>query len=264
MNVTASPYFPPKAGNNKKHIACKHYKIAIFRRKQMLNNITEAEINAFAAQLKFDTNGLIPAIVQQKNTGKVLMLAYMNRESLKITIAEKRTCFYSRSRSQLWRKGESSGNIQHVHSINADCDGDTLLVQVSADGPACHTGNLTCFFNVLGVDDEKTDANTSKFSLNELYKLIEGRKTEKKENSYTSYLFEKGREKILKKLGEECTEVVIGAMKNDNEETVFELADLCYHAMVLMAECGIAPKDVLSELEKRHVVDKKVKQETLK
>jgi phosphoribosyl-ATP pyrophosphohydrolase/phosphoribosyl-AMP cyclohydrolase len=210
-------------------------------------------------ELRFDGNGLIPAVVQEYGAGRVLMVAYMNKESIEITLREGRTCFYSRSRQTLWRKGESSGNTQRVVRVDADCDGDALLVQVNKAGPACHTGAESCFFKpVYG------EGAPEPFSIGALAGLINGRKTEKKEGSYTSYLFEKGREKILKKLGEESCEVVIAAMKRDNRETVFELADLCYHAMVLMAECGIAPADVLKELESRHVVDEKVKQETLR
>uniref|UniRef100_S0DFG8 Histidine biosynthesis bifunctional protein HisIE n=1 Tax=termite gut metagenome TaxID=433724 RepID=S0DFG8_9ZZZZ len=210
--------------------------------------------------LKFDENGLIPAVVQDDATGEVLTLAYMNRESLDITLAEKRTCFYSRSRKQLWRKGESSGNVQHVVSIAADCDADALVVRVRKDGPACHTGQESCFHQPLWQNPDEKQA----VSMNSLYSLILGRKETMQEGSYTSYLFGKGREKILKKVGEECTEVVIAAMKQDDRETVFELADLCYHALVLMAECGITPGEVQAELTARHVVDHKVKQETLK
>lgn len=210
-------------------------------------------------KLKFDENGLIPAVVQDYTTNEVLMVAYMNRESLEITMKEKRTCFFSRSRQSLWRKGETSGNVQHVVGIEADCDADTLLIQVEKEGPACHTGAETCFFDELDGFENK-----AKFSLVDLYKLIIGRKTDVKEGSYTSYLFEKGTEKILKKVGEECTEVVVAAMKSDDEETVFEIADLCYHIMVLMAQRGITPEDIKKELASRHVVDHKVKQETMK
>ncbi|NCB50736.1 MAG: bifunctional phosphoribosyl-AMP cyclohydrolase/phosphoribosyl-ATP diphosphatase HisIE [Clostridia bacterium] len=208
--------------------------------------------------LKFDEKGLIPAVVQDFYSRKVLTLAYMNRESLEITIREKRTCFYSRSRQELWRKGETSGNVQHVLRITADCDGDALVVEVTKDGPACHTGADSCFFQKLF-----DEAAAEKFSLDALYDLILGRKTEKKEGSYTSYLFEKGREKILKKIGEESAEVIIGAMKGSREETVFEVSDLCYHVLVLMAEDGITPEDIRKELASRHVVDSKVKQETM-
>ncbi len=210
--------------------------------------------------LKFDISGLIPAVVQDDATGEVLTLAYMNRESLDITLREKRTCFYSRSRGQLWRKGESSGHVQHVVRITADCDADALLVRVRKEGPACHTGENSCFHQPLWQNPDETPQVTPE----SLYHLIMGRKDTPQEGSYTSYLFGKGREKILKKVGEECTEVVIAAMKGDTRETVFELADLCYHALVLMAECGIAPAEVQAELTSRHVVDRKVKQETLK
>jgi len=209
-------------------------------------------------ELKFDEKGLIPAIVQDHYTKQVLTLAYMNRESLAITIDERRTCFWSRSRQELWRKGESSGNIQRVVSITADCDGDALVIEVVKDGPACHTGSESCFFNRLYLSDElKT------FSYEGLYDLIAGRKTQPKEGSYTSYLFEKGMDKILKKVGEECTEVIIGGSKGDKEETVYEIADLCYHVMVLMVQMGISVEDITRELEKRHVVDHKVKQERM-
>ncbi len=208
--------------------------------------------------LKFDERGLIPAIVQDHYTKQVLTLAYMNAESLAISIDEKMTCFWSRSRRELWRKGETSGNRQHIVSITADCDGDALVVEVIKDGPACHTGAESCFFDEIYLSDElKT------FSYEGLYELIKGRKTEPKEGSYTTYLFEKGMDKILKKVGEECTEVIIGACKGDREETVYELADLVYHAMVLMVQMGISVEDVTRELEKRHVIDRKVKQERM-
>lgn len=210
-------------------------------------------------QLKFDEKGLIPAIVQDYYTKRVLTLAYMNEESLKISIEERQTCFFSRSRQELWRKGETSGNRQHIASIYADCDGDALVVEVIKDGPACHTGEESCFFQPLYLSQEITP-----FSYDALYQLIEGRKEEKKEGSYTTYLFEKGMEKILKKVGEECTEVIIAAAKNDREETVYEVADLAYHVMVMMVEAGISLPEVTGELAKRHVVDHKVKQERMK
>ena len=188
----------------------------------------------------------------------MLTLAYMNAESLAITIDERRTCFWSRSRRELWRKGETSGNRQHVVSITADCDGDALVVEVVKDGPACHTGAESCFFNEFYLSDE-----LKQFSYEGLYRLIQGRKTSPVEGSYTTYLFEKGLDKILKKVGEECTEVIIGGRKEDREETVYEIADLCYHVMVLMVQMGIAVEDVTRELEKRHVVDRKVKQERM-
>ena len=210
--------------------------------------------------LKFDQNGLIPAIVQDFYTGEVLTLAYMNRESLEITINEGTTCFYSRSRQCLWRKGETSGNFQHVVSITADCDNDALVVKVIKEGPACHTGCESCFFNLLHLDDTTNEP----FSMDGLYELIMGRKIDQKEGSYTTYLFNKGKEKILKKVGEECTEVVIGAMKDSREETIYEISDLAYHVLVLMAEMGITLDDIRTELASRHVVDKKIKQETMR
>ena len=209
-------------------------------------------------ELKFDEKGLIPAIVQDHYTKEVLTLAYMNQESLAITIDERMTCFFSRSRQELWRKGETSGNRQHVVSITADCDGDALVVEVVKDGPACHTGAESCFFNEVYLSDE-----LKAFSYEGLYELIKGRKTSPKEGSYTTYLFEKGMDKILKKVGEECTEVIIGGSKQDKEETIYEIADLTYHVMVLMVQMGITVEDITKELEKRHVVDHKVKQERM-
>jgi len=210
-------------------------------------------------ELKFDKDGLIPCVVQDFHTKDVLTLAWMNRESLAISLAEKRTCFWSRSRQVLWRKGEESGNVQHLVRLTADCDADALVAQVIKEGPACHTGADSCFFRDLFADEEK-----AAFTLDVLYRMIEDRKVNPKEKSYTSYLFEHGREKILKKVGEESAEVVIAAMKGSREETVFELSDLCYHALVLMAECGISLEDVRKELASRHVVDAKVKQEPMK
>ena len=209
-------------------------------------------------ELKFDEKGLIPAIVQDHYTKEVLTLAYMNAESLAITIDEGYTCFWSRSRSELWRKGETSGNRQRVVSITADCDKDALVVEVVKSGPACHTGAESCFFNPVYLSDE-----LKQFSYEGLYDLIAGRKTDPKEGSYTTYLFEKGMDKILKKVGEECTEVIIGGSKSDKAETVYEIADLCYHVMVLMVQMGITVEDITRELEKRHVVDHKVKQERM-
>ena len=206
--------------------------------------------------LKFDENGLIPAIVQDHWTKEVLTLAYMNEESLAISIAEQRTCFWSRSRKELWRKGETSGSVQHIVSITADCDGDALVVEVVKDGPACHTGEESCFHRPLFLSEE-----LKPFSYEGLYRLIAGRKTSPKEGSYTTYLFEKGLDKILKKVGEECTEVIVAGKGGDRDETIFEIADLCYHVMVLMVQSGISLEDVTRELSRRHVVDHKVKQE---
>ena len=210
-------------------------------------------------ELKFDEKGLIPAIVQDYYSKQVLTVAYMNRESLDITMKEGYTCFWSRSRQELWRKGETSGNRQKVVSITADCDQDALVVEVIKDGPACHTGTESCFFNEVYQAEDETP-----FSYEGLYEMIRGRKTQPKEGSYTTYLFDKGMDKILKKVGEESTEVIIAGAKQDKEETIFEIADLAYHIMVMMVEQGIEMKDVTAELAKRHVVDHKVKQERMK
>ena len=208
--------------------------------------------------LKFDANGLIPAVVQDYYTKQVLTVAYMNKESLRISMEEGMTCFFSRSRQELWRKGETSGNRQHIVSIKADCDFDSLVVEVVKDGPACHTGAESCFNDTLFTSEERKE-----FSFDSLYKLIEGRKTDKKEGSYTTYLFNKGIDKILKKVGEECTEVVIAGQAEDKEETVYEISDLAYHVMVLMVQMGISINDIIDELAKRHVIDHKVKQERM-
>ena len=209
-------------------------------------------------ELKFDEKGLIPAIVVDSVSKKVLTLAYMNRESLKISMEKKMTCFFSRSRQELWLKGETSGNYQHIVSITADCDNDALVVEVEPQGPACHKGTFSCFENRIFTNEELQD-----FSYEELMELIRGRKTEKKEGSYTTYLFEKGMDKILKKVGEECTEVIIAAKSDDKKETIYEIADLCYHTMVLMIEMGISLEDIHKELASRHVIDHKVKQEKM-
>ncbi len=209
-------------------------------------------------QLKFDENGLIPAVVVDSVSKKVLTVAYMNRESLQITMEKGLTCFYSRSRQELWLKGETSGNYQHVVSITADCDYDALTVVVEKDGPACHMGTDSCFTNEVYQSEELHE-----FSLQGLYELLEGRKKEKPEGSYTTYLFEKGIDKILKKVGEECTEVIIAGKADDKKETIYELADLAYHAMVLMVQMGITVEDVHRELASRHVIDHKVKQEKM-
>ena len=203
------------------------------------------EITENSKTLKFDANGLIPAIVQDHYTKEVLTLAYMNAETLALTIAEGRTVFWSRSRREIWRKGETSGNVQRVVSITADCDKDALVIDVVKSGPACHSDEL------------------KQFTWQGLYALIEGRKTDPKEGSYTTYLFDKGLEKILKKVGEESTEVIIAGSKRDREETIYEISDLAYHVMVLMIELGISVEDITKELEKRHVIDHKVKQERM-
>lgn len=208
--------------------------------------------------LKFDANGLIPAIVVDNLSKKVLTLAYMNEESLKISLEKQLTCFYSRSRQELWLKGETSGNYQHIVSICADCDKDALIVVVEKEGPACHTGADSCFFAPLFISDTLPE-----FSMDSLYELLQGRKKDLPEGSYTTYLFQKGIDKILKKIGEECTEVIIASKDNDKKETIYEIADLAYHVMVMMVEMGISVDDVRKELASRHVIDHKVKQEKM-
>ncbi len=209
-------------------------------------------------ELKFDAQGLIPAIVADAQSGRGLTLAYMNRESLEISMKEGRTCFWSRSRQELWRKGETSGNVQHIADITADCDRDALVVTVNKEGPACHLGTDSCF-----NDKVFESGQPAPFSVDGLYALLQGRKADMPEGSYTTYLFQKGIDKILKKVGEECTEVIIAGKANDKAETVYEIADLMYHVMVLMVEMGISTEDVTAELASRHVIDHKVKQEKM-
>lgn len=208
--------------------------------------------------LKFDAQGLIPAIVVDAGSGKVLTLAYMNRESLSISLAEGRTCFWSRSRQTLWRKGETSGNVQHIRTITADCDRDALVITVDKEGPACHLGTDSCFNDPLYISQ-----SGERFSAEGLYQLLQGRKETLPEGSYTTYLFQKGLDKILKKVGEESTEVIIAGKAQDKAETIYEIADLMYHVMVLMVEMGISVEDVRKELASRHVIDHKVKQEKM-
>ena len=209
-------------------------------------------------KLKFDEKGLIPAIVVDAVTKRVLTLAYMNKESLAISMEKELTCFYSRSRQELWLKGETSGNYQHIVSITADCDGDALVVMVEPEGPACHLGTTSCFEYPVFQSEDRHE-----FSYQGLMELIRGRKTEQKEGSYTTYLFQKGLDKILKKVGEECTEVIIAAKDHDRAETIYEIADLAYHVMVLMIQEGISLEDIHKELASRHVIDHKVKQEKM-
>ena len=209
-------------------------------------------------ELKFDEKGLIPAVVVDVVTKKVLTVAYMNKESLAISMEKGKTCFWSRSRNELWLKGETSGNYQHIVSITADCDRDALTVVVDKDGPACHKGTDSCFNEVIYQSEDRHE-----FSLEGLMEMLEGRKLSPKEGSYTSYLFQKGIDKILKKVGEECTEVIIGGKAGDKAETVYEIADLTYHVMVLMLEMGISLEDIHKELASRHVIDHKVKQEKM-
>lgn len=208
--------------------------------------------------LKFDKDGLIPAVVTDFFSKKVLTVSYMNRESLEVSIREGKTCFWSRSRKCLWRKGETSGNFQHIVSIVADCDFDALTVEVIKDGPACHTGADSCFNNYVYKSD-----SLQEFSFDGLYALLKQRQTEKPEGSYTTYLFEQGIDKILKKVGEESTEVIVAGKGGEKGETVYEIADLAYHVMVLMVQMGIEPKDVIAELAKRHIIDHKVKQQKM-
>lgn len=208
--------------------------------------------------LRFDEKGLIPAVVVDALTKKVLTVAYMNKESLAISMKEGRTCFWSRSRQELWRKGETSGNVQHIVSITADCDRDALTVEVLKEGPACHLGTDSCFNDCIYQSEENHG-----FSIDELMSLLLGRKADKPEGSYTTYLFEKGLDKILKKVGEESTEVIIAAKAEDKKETVYEIADLAYHVLVLMAEMGISLEDIRKELASRHIIDHKVKQEKM-
>ena len=210
------------------------------------------------SELKFDDRGLIPAIVVDSVTKRVLTLAYMNEESLRISMEKELTCFWSRSRQELWLKGETSGNYQHIVSITADCDRDALVVMVEPDGPACHLGTESCFEYPLWKSDSRDE-----FSLRGLYQLLQERKSDMPEGSYTTYLFDKGLDKILKKVGEECTEVIIAGKAKDKKETVYEIADLAYHVMVLMVEAGITPEDIQKELASRHVIDHKVKQEKM-
>ena len=208
--------------------------------------------------LKFDEKGLMPAIVVDTDSKKVLTLAYMNKESLEISMKEGRTCFWSRSRQELWRKGETSGNVQHIVSITADCDGDALIVEVRKEGPACHLGTDSCFEQPVFEGEENPG-----FTYQGLMDLIEGRRSNPKEGSYTTYLFQKGLDKILKKVGEESTEVIIAGKAGDKKETIYEIADLAYHVMVLMTQMGISLEEIRAELASRHVIDKKVKQEKM-
>lgn len=209
-------------------------------------------------ELKFDEKGLIPAVVVDAHSKKVLTVAYMSKESLKISMEKELTCFYSRSRDELWLKGETSGNYQHIVSITADCDKDALTVIVEKEGPACHTGTESCFTNPVFQSE-----NRAEFSMDGLYELLEGRKKDMPEGSYTTYLFQKGIDKILKKVGEESTEVIIAGKANDKKETIYEIADLAYHIMVMMVQMGISVDDVRKELASRHVIDHKVKQEKM-
>lgn len=222
------------------------------------DNIVE-KTEEIIEKLKFDNKGLIPAIVTDYYTKEVLTLAYMNKESLEISIKENKTCFYSRSRQELWRKGETSGNYQNIQCIKSDCDNDALIIEVIKEGPACHTGNESCFFNEIYSKEDYKD-----FSIYQLYDIIKNRKINKTEGSYTTYLFESGIDKILKKVGEECTEVIIGAKNDSSKEIIYEISDLLYHTLVLMAEKNITIDDIKNELSSRSVIDKKEKQKSMK
>jgi len=201
-------------------------------------------------ELKFDERGLIPAIVQDIKTKKVLMLAYMNEESMKKTMSTETTWFYSRSRQELWNKGATSGNIQTVRKISYDCDGDALLIEVEQHGVACHTGNYSCFYreilNRAGEDEEIRDI------ISKLAVTIRDRKENPKDGSYTNYLFEKGIDKILKKIGEEAAEIIIAAKNPINDDLVYEICDFIYHLMVLMEIRDVSIEDVMAELNKRY------------
>ncbi len=198
--------------------------------------------------LKFNDKGLIPCIAQDARTRKVLMLAYMNKESLALTEETVYMHYYSRSREQLWKKGETSGHVQQVVSLAYDCDGDTILAQVIQTGAACHTGEYSCFFNeLLGEQPESEGAEI----IDELYDVVDDRKRNPKEGSYTNYLYDKGLDKILKKVGEEATEVVIAAKNEDKDEVVYEMGDLLYHLIVLMREKEISPSELFAELRGR-------------
>lgn len=205
--------------------------------------------------LKFDDRGLIPAIVQDRSTGRVLMMAYMNKEALEKTVETGTTWFFSRSRNKLWNKGETSGNVQRVKGICVDCDMDTLLLLVDQQGAACHTGNRSCFYRDL---DGSTCDNWPETAgvLDRLYSVVLDRRNNPREGSYTNYLLEKGLDKTLKKVGEEAAEVIIGAKNPGKQETVYEIADLLYHITVLMLQKGIEYHEVYSELASRHVKDR--------
>jgi len=202
-------------------------------------------MNNLLKKIRFDDKGLVPAVVQEINTNKVLMLAYMNEESIKKTLDERIAYYYSRSREKLWKKGETSGNIQKVMGFYYDCDGDTILLKVEQVGVACHTGAYSCFYNK--VLEEQNNSNI----INDLYTVIEDRRDNPKEGSYTRYLFQKGLDKVLKKIGEEASEVIIGAKNNNKEELVYEISDLIYHLLVLMVMKDIEIEDISKELRGR-------------
>ncbi len=210
--------------------------------------------------IKFDDKGLVPAIIQEAESGTVLMLAYMNKESLTKTVETGVTWFYSRSRHSLWQKGETSGHVQKVQDIYYDCDADTLLIEVEQTGADCHEGTLSCFSRKLGeteiesellVDTSKIYGQSLSGVLHELYHIINDRKLNPKEGSYTTYLFEKGQDKILKKVGEEAAETIIASKNNDKQELISEMSDLWYHCLVLLANHEVTPTELMAELQKR-------------
>jgi phosphoribosyl-AMP cyclohydrolase / phosphoribosyl-ATP pyrophosphohydrolase len=220
---------------------------------------TTMNSEAVFAKLKFDSQGLIPAIIQDEATGRVLTLAYMSRDSLQKSLSERQTYFWSRGRQMIWHKGETSGNTQTITRIEADCDGDTLLIWVEPAGPACHTGEFSCFFTEVfsveptsGVKQERISQSQRYLeTVERLLQVIKKRKTEMPEGSYTTYLFTKGLDKILKKIGEECAETIIAAKNHSNPELRLEAADLLYHLLVLFVNEGLELEEVLAELEKR-------------
>ncbi|WP_438348222.1 bifunctional phosphoribosyl-AMP cyclohydrolase/phosphoribosyl-ATP diphosphatase HisIE [Paenibacillus sp. FA6] len=210
-------------------------------------------------EIRFDEAGLVPAIVQDVTTKEVLMMAYMNLESLKISVESGETWFWSRSRQELWHKGATSGNTQRIASLSYDCDGDTLLILVKPQGPACHTGKVTCFFNEVSLEKKEDRPSTSinlgneRFAvLAELEQIISEREKERPEGAYTTYLFEKGIDKILKKVGEETAEAIIAAKNKDNDELRLEVSDLIYHLLVLLEERKLPLDDIMTELSLRH------------
>ncbi len=204
------------------------------------------------ADVMFDERGLVPAVVQDAHTRGVLMLAYMNAESLKRTLETGETWFWSRSRAQLWHKGETSGNTQRVVDVLLDCDGDALVVRVEPAGPACHTGQTSCFHNVIqAAGESQQNAGDLGDVLSALYALVEARKRERPQGSYTTYLFDQGLDKILKKVGEESSETIIAAKNEDRGALTKEACDLLYHLIVLLVERGVALTDVRDELVRR-------------
>lgn len=228
---------------------------------------SESEITEILQKLKFDSTGLIPAVVQDAATGRVLTLAYMNRETVQLSLRKGQTYFWSRSRQEIWHKGETSGNTQRICRVQADCDGDALLVWVEPKGPACHTGQESCFFNelfpaeaALGVGDRAQKEFLT--TVERLVGVIKDRRANMPDGSYTTYLFSKGLDKILKKIGEESAETIIAAKNKSKPELTMESADLLYHLLVLFVSEGLEVEEVLSELEKRALKKKAIEPKT--